>query len=102
MGTRGAEPGRNTFGARPFSAIGQRHRKRARFVEGQHNLALLAVLVLEGEAYRASVARDSAITFMHLPLPPIAVTRRLAKSPQLPRVHSVLLSIALRSMSAPT
>jgi Oxygenase, catalysing oxidative methylation of damaged DNA len=59
---------------------GQRHRKRARFVEGQNNLALLAVLVLEGEAYRASVARDSAITFMHLPLPSIAVTRRLAKS----------------------
>src|SRR6476469_2168604 len=58
----------------------QRHRKRARFVEGQNNLALLAVLVLEGEAYRASVARDSAITFMHLPLPSIAVTRRLAKS----------------------
>jgi hypothetical protein len=57
---------------------GQRHRKRARFVEGQNNLALLAVLVLEGEVYRASVARDSAITFMHLPLPSIAVTRRLA------------------------
>ena len=32
----------------------QRHRKRARFVEGQNNLALLAVLVLEGEAYPAS------------------------------------------------